>query len=210
MHKDEDTLDIEVRETIPEDWGPLTKMIMDEWKFDAYSKKNGLNMSRHYLLHILNGSTHALTILVDGVTSGVIVLDVRSGERTDLSAEEERARIAYADDPNIELYNRDFRNIIGAYAEFCKDLIRPEWAELRLLIVDKGCKGLGLGRLLLRRAGEILRDKDLKGLFFYTDTDCNFGFYDHLGAKRVGYKDVLCMDETLRVFGYSLDTDNIS
>lgn len=185
-------------------------MIMVEWKFDAYSKRNGLNMSRHYLLHILNGSTHAFTVLVDGIVSGAVVLDVRSGKRADLSAEEDAARKTYEDDPNRDLYDRDTGNILGAYKEFCKDLIRPEWAELRLLIVSKDCKGMGLGRLLLRRAADILRENGLNGLFFYTDTDCNFGFYDHLGARRVGYKDVLCMDETLRVFGYSLDADNIS
>ena len=208
--EDDDTMDIEVRRTVPEDWDPLTRMIMVEWKFDLYSKGNGLNMSRHYLLHILNGSTHALTVLVDGVPSGAVVLYVRSGERTDLSAEEDAARRAYADDPNIGLYDRDFGNITGAYAELCKDLIRPEWAELRLLIVSEDCKGMGLGKMLLRKAAEILREYKLDGLFFYTDTDCNFGFYDHLGAKRAGYKDVPCMDETLRVFGYSLDTRNIS
>jgi hypothetical protein len=31
------------------------------------------------------------------------------------------------------------------------------------------------------------------------------GFYDHIGAKCVGERRVMCMDMPLRVFGYYLE-----
>ena len=56
----------------------------------------------------------------------------------------------------------------------------------------------------MEEASRLAVEHGCNGLFFYTDTDCNVGFYDHLGAECVGYKDTVCNGMPLRVFGYAL------
>jgi hypothetical protein len=63
---------------------------------------------------------------------------------------------------------------------------------------------MGLGRKLIEEAARSASSYGCTGLFFYTDTDCNFGFYDHMGALRVGSTDTICNRMPLTVFGYYL------
>jgi len=201
--------DIILRRTADRDREYLAQIMDDEWGFHLYSERNGLNMSEHYLLHCMNGATDSITAVVDGIPSGIIVIDTGSGTGMDLSKDMDALYGRFLDDPGLDLFERDCRGIDEAFDSFRKELCRPGWGELRLLIVSKNCKGMGLGRMLLKKAARILDDSGMEGLFFYTDTECNIGFYDHLGAFSVGHKDVPCMNDMITVYGYGLDIDDI-
>ncbi len=43
-----------------------------------------------------------------------------------------------------------------------------------------------------------------KGIFFYSDTDCNYGFYDHMGAERIGSGSMSYAGEPLTMYVYRL------
>lgn len=59
-------------------------------------------------------------------------------------------------------------------------------AEVTLLLVGERVRGGGAGRRLFDRMMRTFRDAGVERYFLYTDTDCNFGFYDHLGLTRRG------------------------
>lgn len=77
--------------------------------------------------------------------------------------------------------------------------------ELVLLILSEKARGHGLGKRLFSGACDYLRSKGAKSMFFYTDTDCNFGFYDAMGAVRLGHVDTLCLGQRIGMFIYRYD-----
>jgi len=182
---------------------PLAEMINSEWKFDIYSKENGLKMAMHYLLICIDGSNAARVLEVEGKTAGIIVVSDMDGPKIDMSAERDRLLAEMSGDPGLEDYQKDFKALYGTYSEFAEHHKRPDWSELKLLILSNQIRGGGLGRKMMEEAKAISRSFGMKGLFFYTDNDCNTGFYDHIGAVRTDSKRISLMGEELDVFGYS-------
>ena len=56
---------------------------------------------------------------------------------------------------------------------------------LTLFAVKENCRGLGVGTELLSRFSEYLKSKGTKRIYLYTDTTCNYGFYEHKGFERL-------------------------
>lgn len=96
----------------------------------------------------------------------------------------------------------DLDNLYDVYNRSASVYKSPDLAELSLIIVGKGCRGSGLGKELLLEAMRITESNGKKGLFFYTDTDCNYGIYDYLGADRVSEEKIMCAGEELTVYCY--------
>ncbi len=57
--------------------------------------------------------------------------------------------------------------------------------QLLLLMTAKAAQGVGAGRALLTRALQAMEAQGLKRCFLFTDTFCNYRFYDVMGLKRI-------------------------
>ncbi len=199
-------MQVSLRPVCPADYDPLSVIFDDEWDFRGYSVENGLKMAKFYLLHCINGSNAAVTLLVDGIAKGILILKDMGGETINVSGDVEEARRSIEDDPNYDYFLEDSENLYDLYRYFAKEYKHQDWAELRLIIVSKDCKGKGLGNMLMEESMRIARSSGNSGLFFYTDTDCNIGFYDHIGAVRVGKKETECMGQSITVYGYYIQS----
>ncbi|MBE6528076.1 MAG: GNAT family N-acetyltransferase [Thermoplasmata archaeon] len=197
-------MDIGFRDTVPEDFGDLSRIIDDEWEFGLYSEENGRRMAEFYLLSCIDGSDRAVTLLADGKAKGVLILKEMGGPAIDMSEELSLLQGELSSDPGFRQLLEDMDSLYGCYTGFANDAKRDEWAELRLLIVADECKGHGFGRMMMDEAERIAESSRKTGFFFYTDTDCNFGFYDHIGSSRVAEREIMCMGTPLTVYGYSL------
>lgn len=68
---------------------------------------------------------------------------------------------------------------------------KPEWlegdfdGELSILIVDKGCRGCGIGKQLLRRVCCLARNDGMQLLEIRTDESCNWKIYECVGGCKV-------------------------
>ena len=195
-------MEVTFRDTVESDFEFLERFTEDEWKFTLYSKENGLAMSRHYLMHCINGSNVARTVLADGKVSGIIVLRDMPGDTIDISDEEEALFETFRDDKGCEEYMADMERLYGAYRGFAEKYKCQRLSELRLLIISRDCRGAGIGRRTFMEAERISEEHGMDGMFFYTDTDCNVDFYDHIGCERVGECTVICCGVNLDVFGY--------
>lgn len=56
--------------------------------------------------------------------------------------------------------------------------------ELVMFAVSAETRGRGVGGTLLSAAQDYLRAQGATEAFFYTDTDCNWQYYEHRGMKR--------------------------
>ncbi|HAA85968.1 MAG TPA: hypothetical protein DCE14_06460 [Kosmotogaceae bacterium] len=57
--------------------------------------------------------------------------------------------------------------------------------ELVLFIVDRKQQGKGIGKTLLNHFLDTCRSKSIRRLRVFTDTECNYGYYDHNGFRRL-------------------------
>ena len=193
------------RKIIESDYRPLAEILDEEWKFHLYSKSKGLDMAEYYLFHCLDGANEAMVLAVDGRPDGIVIIREVGEDRLDFSKDLQRCHRAIEDDPSFERCIEDLKAINDQYEIFARDHKTPDQAELRLVIISERDKGMGLGRILIDEALRMASSRGKRGLFFFTDTDCNYGFYDHIGAVREAEAEIVCMGMPLGMFAYRLD-----
>ena len=57
--------------------------------------------------------------------------------------------------------------------------------ELSMLILDKKCRGKGIGKNLLLEVFELAKKNNMKNLQILTDESCSYGIYEKLGCQKV-------------------------
>ncbi len=67
---------------------------------------------------------------------------------------------------------------------FCDENIQNYGAEISLFIIDERYRGLNIGRKLLEDAEKQMKRAGVQRYYLFTDTQCNYGFYDHMGLIR--------------------------
>ncbi len=67
--------------------------------------------------------------------------------------------------------------------------------EVVLFIVSEEMRGRGVGKKLITDFLELCRRRGLNRIYLYSDTSCNYGFYDRMGFQRIGEKKI--RDENL-------------
>ncbi|MCL2383009.1 MAG: GNAT family N-acetyltransferase [Oscillospiraceae bacterium] len=76
-------------------------------------------------------------------------------------------------------------------------------------VVSEEARGLGIGKKLLKKLRDYFIYKDVKSMYVVTDDECNFGFYEHNGFKKIGEKELTYHysdgDEKVNVFLYDCD-----
>lgn len=55
-----------------------------------------------------------------------------------------------------------------------------------LFIMDPQFQGLGIGSKLFKAATDYLEEKGVQNYYLFTDTSCNYPFYDYKGMRRAG------------------------
>jgi len=195
---------VELRNTIPQDYKALSEAIDFEWKFSTYTKESGLLIAEYYLVKCLNGANHAVTATIDGEPKGIVVLKDMGPGSIDVSSRKKELEEALSGDPSYKVFLKADDELEKMYEGFVREYKSPDLAELSLLIVCKDAKGYGLGRTLIEEAKRLVTEAGMSGVFFYSDTDCNYGFYDHLGAERIGSGSMSYAGVPLTMYVYRL------
>lgn len=57
--------------------------------------------------------------------------------------------------------------------------------EVTMLILDKSCRGKGIGKKLLQEVFELAKKDNMKNLQILTDESCSYEIYEKLGCEKV-------------------------
>lgn len=152
-------------------------------------------------LHLYGDATYAQTALVDGEVAGVLWARI-DGEKpyaaADMSAITNDYDATLRDLAASEVGQRiaDYLLNDRADTERMSAAARQEsQAELLLFILSPRARGHHLGSRLFEDFLTHLRARGVESYYLYTDSSCNFGFYDHRGLKRVSeHLQVLSVD----------------
>lgn len=168
----------------------LAEILRGLWHTDTPTEEYATLEALHDVLDCLSWSTFAIVAEVDGEAAGICCANTgvnrgngsfaRWGELRD----EVELRLQKADPVAAARY----RAYLDASYTVNKGLIADAGitheAEIVLLAIGPRARGLGIGRALIAHATERLREAGAPDAFLFTDTDCDWGFYDHLGLKR--------------------------
>lgn len=98
----------------------------------------------------------------------------------------------------------EFLKIKDTYAEIIKGRKDDFQGCIQLFIVSKESRGLGIGKTLISHLFNYMRSMNVQSLYLYTDTRCNYKFYDSQNFKRLNEKEIYFnfLKEKLNVFLY--------
>lgn len=142
---------------------------------------------RRFVLHYLEGATHARAAVVNGGLVGVLLLRVPGKpvlfEQVHQELAHEDAVLAGLGEPGkVALASMECRHAAENDILRSSDMQGSD-AEVALFMVSAKARGRGVGGSLWRWAMASLVEQGCKRFFLYTDSSCDVGFYDHHGLQ---------------------------
>ncbi len=182
---------ITFREYKKEDNKFLEDIIRKTWKYDNYfSSKTAKRTAKVYLASCLLEKTFTQVALLNNEPVGIIMAKNNKSYKKSFKL---KLNLIIKSVPI--LLCSDGRRSVKLYSkidELDEDLLknsRTEFdSEIVFFVLDKKCRSQGIGKELFNKARNYLENSGAKHFYLFTDTTCNFGFYEHLGLKRIGEK----------------------
>lgn len=170
-----------------EDASFLEEIIRKTWHYDDFcSPKTAGKLAKIFLYSCLTNQTFSRVAVLEGKPVGIIL-----GKHCAIHKCPPSLRIRQISSIFSLLLSREgrktakiFQAVDGLDKELLKECGISYPAELALFAVDPGCRGKGIGKILFQSFLEYLKKYHLSRFYLYTDTSCNFGFYEHQGMKR--------------------------
>jgi len=174
-------MQIEMREFDERDVGLASEFASVGMNFDRLVANPVLRgvYSRFFVEMELAEATQAIAAYADGRLAGLLMAHM-AGEARRYRTVSRMARVRVMgagvrlfDAASERAYERANRNMLAR----CRARRHLD-GEISFLAADPAIKGQGIGRRLL---DELARREAGKTVFLYTDDNCDYGFYEHMG-----------------------------
>lgn len=182
--------DIKYRSFQRKDIHSLVSVIKDSWNYDELFSANTASQLAHTFLYaVLIRKSFSQVALLDGEAVGIIIGDLKNNRKSLSNLLYYPPLIWYV----LQLlFSKEGRKILvkytGSAAKINKELLmkinQPKEVELAFFAVCPKTQGIGVGSHLYKYFINTLKEKPVKTFYLYTDTTCNFGFYDHKGLLQ--------------------------
>lgn len=180
---------LQFRPIQPSDYPVIEKMIRKAWDYDRFgSSKLADQLSTVFLSSCLANQTFTSVAVLEEKPVGVIMGKNRKKHRPSL-----RYLMRLGSAVIQSASSKEGRNIIKTYKEVEKinsALLKHTPVqfdgELSFFVMDEEQRGLGIGKQLYQQFLNYAESESLTTFFLYTDTTCNYGFYEHQGLCRLG------------------------
>ncbi|MEO4052418.1 GNAT family N-acetyltransferase [Solibacillus sp. CAU 1738] len=102
---------------------------------------------------------------------------------------------------------KEFIKIQEIYKEIIQGKQDSFQGCIQLFIVSEESRGLGVGKTLINYLSNYMQSMEVESMYLYTDTRCNYGFYDSQNFNRLNEKEIYLdsIQENLHIFLYSYD-----
>lgn len=194
------------------DYETIKELICEAFGFKNFIKdKELLNLALDfYLKDCINESSFSKVAEKNNKVIGIILGNAKKDKNhlekynNMLDKDYTEIKSIMTDKENI-IALKEFSKIKDTYKEIIKG--REDYFQgcIQLFIVSKESRGLGIGKTLINHLFNYMKDMDVKSLYLYTDTRCNYGFYDSQKFNRLDTKEI-CFNSIkakLDVFLYS-------
>lgn len=169
----------------------LFDIIRKTWNYDQFaSPKIARKLSVIFLYSCLAQQTFTKVALIDNTPVGVIMARNKSKERANIKYKFKQfmAIISLLISKEGRQTSKIFKGVSDTDAVLLNEANRDYSGELVFFAIDSDCRGIGLGQKLFSKAKEYMKSDGMNDFYLFTDTTCNFGFYEHNGMTRRGEK----------------------
>ncbi len=197
-----------------DDFDNLKRLSSTAWNYSAYTKDerimdHAVKLDAHVCMGLCNDT---LAVYDQDKLIGV-VLAYLSVKKRPISRFTHYFK-AFYHGLYLGLRNRESRTILKdlrktekAYQQMLKEAKLPYKEELVLFITHKDYQGQGIGKALIEAFENRLRQASKSAYYLFSDTSCNYGFYDHNGYERIQNKTIQqgkkTDEKTLDMFMYT-------
>lgn len=178
------------REFIESDVKDLLEVIIDSWQYEEFLTGDNIqHYAKLFLFAELARQNFSIVAEVEGKAMGIILGDVKGD--TTIPGKKYGAKMIKAGAQLLlsKEGRQAFRNLMQGEMRLDQKMINRQEetfdAEVALFAVSPETQGLGVGKELFNRFEAECRNRNLANYFLYTDTTCNYGFYDYRGLERI-------------------------
>ncbi|MEG0918433.1 MAG: GNAT family N-acetyltransferase [Anaerovoracaceae bacterium] len=176
-----------------QDYNEIAEIISDTWNYrDFCTEKTAHKMGLLYLASCLCAQSFNSVALKDNEVVGVIMGNDIKNSHIIL-----KNRMFLIKSSIKMLLSRDGRKIVNMFKGFenineklLKGSQKTFNGELSFFAVKEKTRGTGVGNDLYASLMEYFKECGIDNFYIFTDTSCNYGFYEHKGAERLGEKKI--------------------
>ena len=178
---------LQLREYQKNDFIALKNIIRKTWRYDEFSSpKTASRLADVFLSSCLTNYTFSRVAVLNGKPVGIILVKDIARHTCPLPNRFRQLRVV------LSLYltkegravSKIFENVTGIDRELLRESGKNYPAELALFVVSPSCRGQGVGKALFQAALDYTGQQKLDEIYLFTDTSCNYGFYEHQGMRR--------------------------
>lgn len=173
------------------DHDALSDIIRRTWNYDSFcSPKTAKALAGIYLDNCLANQTYTNVAIVDGTPAGIIM---GKNIRTHKTSLRFRLRLLCSLIPFLlSKEGREsahfFKDINQIDEALLKDSGKNYQGEVAFFAVSPEYRGMELGKMLFQSLQQYMKQEEINDFFLFTDTTCNYPFYERQGLKRRGEK----------------------
>ncbi|MGL5507140.1 MAG: GNAT family N-acetyltransferase [Paraclostridium sp.] len=200
------------RELIKDDYNQVKKLICEAFGFDEFIKDPKVldSILTVYLQGCIFDSSFSKVAVKNNQVIGIILGKANNDKKNirklhnSFSYLNNIIKLALCGSENKKLI-KEFSKVTSTYKDIIKGKEDSFQGCIQLFIVSKESRGLGIGKSLVASLFEYMKFMNVNSLYLYTDTRCNYGFYDSQNFNRLCEKEINfnAMDASLNVFLYS-------
>jgi len=181
---------IEIRDVKATDIPAIKAVIAAAWDWVSLIKdEKTLNSAISIYLHqVLHEATFGRVAVLDDKVAGVIFGSIDGAAPEYRALMEDAAAHAVTllgasknDRENIYEY---LSNVKLTYEHLVRDFIDNYDGTLDFLVLAKEAQGSGTGKNLWMALKSYFEENNVTSIYLYSDTECNFGFYEHNGFTK--------------------------
>lgn len=199
------------RDLLKEDYNSIKSLICEAFGFKPFTNDENLldSVLNIYLQNCIISSSYCKIAEINNEVVGIILGKAKEDKnklwsiKNLISILKSFIKLISINSKNKKII-KELSNITSIY----KDLIRNKENQfqgcIQLFIVSEKYRGLKIGKTLLSYLFSYMKSYKVNSLYLFTDTRCNYGFYDSQGFERIGEKKLLINSnkEILNVFLY--------
>lgn len=179
---------VELKNVEQQDIPEIKRLIYMTWEWPKQLKSQTVLDAALgiYANQVLNQSTFAKAATLDGKMVGVIFCAAKEENPVYRMLQDDGSEhtIALLNAPESE--RLDICNALTTLAQtYTNHLNGREYdGTITFLAISPEAQGLKLGKKLWTAAVEYFKTHNVRSMYLFTDTSCNYGFYEHLGMSR--------------------------
>lgn len=175
-----------------EDAQAIESMIREAWHYDDLcSSKTAGTLAKVFLSSCLCNQTYTQVALLQDQPIGVIMAKNSHIHHCPLAY---RLKQLYA--LLSLLITKEGRKVMRVFSsvnhidqDLLKECTDDYQGELAFFVISQKARGKGVGNQLFQSALHYMQSQNINSFYLYTDTSCNYGFYEHQGLQRRCQKD---------------------